>query len=37
MLYNFRNKEEVVVMATAEEQKTKEQHKPSTVSAVWRM
>jgi len=34
MLYNFRNKEEVVVMATAEEQKTKEQHMQDYIKSL---
>ena len=34
MLYNFRNKEEVVVMATAEEVKTKEQHMADYIASM---
>ena len=34
MLYNLRNKEEVVMMATAEEQKTKEQHMADYIASM---
>ena len=34
MLYNFRNKEEVVVMATADEAKTKEQHMADYITSM---
>ena len=34
MLYNFRNKEEVVMMATEEEQKTKEQHQADYIASM---
>ena len=34
MLYSFRNKEEVVVMATAEEVKTKEQHMADYIASM---
>ena len=34
MLYNFRNKEQVVVMATADEAKTKEQHMADYITSM---
>ena len=34
MLYNFRNKEQVVVMATADEAKTKEQHMADYIASM---
>ena len=34
MLYNFRNKEEIVMVATEEEQKTKEQHMADYIASM---
>ena len=34
MLYNFRNKEEIVMVATEEEQKTKEQHQADYIASM---
>ena len=34
MLYNFRNKEEIVMVASEEEQKTKEQHQADYIASM---
>lgn len=34
MLYNFRNKEEIVMVATEDEQKTKEQHQADYIASM---